>query len=68
MIDLIGDIHGHAFELVQLLNKLGYRLEDGSYYHPDRKVCFDIEAVLSNHNFTWLLLNKVLQVYSNIQL
>jgi len=40
MIDFIGDIHGHAFELVQLLNKLGYRLEDGAYYHPDRKVCF----------------------------
>ena len=23
-----------------LINKLGYRLEDGAYYHPDRSVCF----------------------------
>jgi hypothetical protein len=40
MIDLRGDIHGHADELVQLLNKLGYRKEGRSYYHSDRKVCF----------------------------
>ena len=40
MYDLIGDIHGHAAELKQLLEKLGYTLEDGSYRHPGREVIF----------------------------
>ena len=40
MYDLIGDIHGHATELKQLLEKLGYALEDGSYRHPGREVIF----------------------------
>jgi len=40
MYDLIGDIHGHADELVQLLDALGYEKGQGSYRHPDRKVVF----------------------------
>lgn len=40
MIDLIGDIHGHADELEQLLLKLGYKKGDQAYSHPDRKVLF----------------------------
>lgn len=40
MYDLIGDIHGHADELVQLLDTLGYRKSDGAYRHPERKVIF----------------------------
>ena len=40
MIDLIGDIHGHATELKNLLEKLGYALKDGTYTHPERKVVF----------------------------
>ena len=40
MYDLIGDIHGHATELKQLLQKLGYTLEEGGYRHPERKVIF----------------------------
>lgn len=40
MFDLIGDIHGHAQELTQLLNVLGYRKERGIYAHPERKVIF----------------------------
>lgn len=40
MYDLIGDIHGHATELKQLLRKLGYTLEEGGYRHPERKVIF----------------------------
>jgi hypothetical protein len=40
MYDLIGDIHGHADELAQLLDALGYKQADGSYHHPDRKVIF----------------------------
>lgn len=40
MYDLIGDIHGHADELVQLLELLGYERAEGSYRHPDRKVIF----------------------------
>ena len=40
MTDIIGDIHGHADELVELLNKLGYEKEDGVYTHSTRKVLF----------------------------
>jgi hypothetical protein len=40
MYDLIGDIHGHADELVQLLEVLGYRKHGTTYSHPERKVIF----------------------------
>jgi len=40
MLDLIGDIHGHADALKSLLTKLGYEPENGVYSHPDRKVLF----------------------------
>jgi hypothetical protein len=40
MYDLIGDIHGHADELIQLLEKLGYRKRQKVYGHPERKVIF----------------------------
>jgi len=40
MIDLIGDIHGHADKLEELLLKLGYAKNNGAYSHPDRKVLF----------------------------
>ena len=39
MYDLIGDTHGHATELAQLLTKLGYtKNRVGVYEHPTRKV------------------------------
>ena len=40
MIDFIGDIHGHADKLKQLLEKMGYTRQNGGYAHPDRKVVF----------------------------
>jgi hypothetical protein len=40
MIDLIGDIHGHADKLEELLLKLGYVKISGAYSHPSRKVLF----------------------------
>ena len=40
MIDFIGDIHGHADKLEELLLKLGYSKNKGAYSHPDRKVLF----------------------------
>jgi hypothetical protein len=40
MYDLIGDIHGHADELVKLLETLGYQKVQGVYRHPERKVIF----------------------------
>ena len=40
MIDLIGDIHGHATELEALLTKLGYTKINGVFTHPTRKVLF----------------------------
>lgn len=40
--DIIGDIHGHADELLELLNKLGYTDQGDCYKHPesDRKAIF----------------------------
>lgn len=40
MYDLIGDIHGHADELVQLLEVLGYQKVQKVYRHPERKAIF----------------------------
>ena len=40
MIDLIGDVHGYADELEELLTKLGYSKKDNYYSHPERKVLF----------------------------
>jgi hypothetical protein len=40
MIDFIGDIHGYADKLIQLLEKLGYSNKNGVYSHPTRKVLF----------------------------
>ncbi len=40
MIDFIGDIHGHADKLIELLEKLGYSLKNGVYGHATRKVFF----------------------------
>lgn len=40
MIDLIGDIHGHAETLEKLLQKLGYTKKNNYYSHPERKVLF----------------------------
>jgi hypothetical protein len=40
MIDLIGDIHGHADKLEELLLKLCYNKSNGVYSHPNRKVLF----------------------------
>ena len=38
MYDIIGDIHGHADKLIELLIKLGYKDQNGSWSHPTRKV------------------------------
>jgi len=40
MYDLIGDIHGHADELEQLLSALGYQKQYGVYRHPKRRVIY----------------------------
>lgn len=40
MYDIIGDIHGHGDELVQLLTALGYEHSQGHFQHPERKVIF----------------------------
>jgi hypothetical protein len=38
--DLIGDIHGYSEPLVELLEKLDYRVTNGVYRHPHRQVIF----------------------------
>jgi hypothetical protein len=40
MIDFIGDIHGYADKLEELLLKLGYKKSKGTYSHPNRKALF----------------------------
>lgn len=40
MYDLIGDIHGHATELHELLQRLGYREHQGVYSQTGRQVVF----------------------------
>lgn len=40
MIDLIGDVHGHADHLKALLTKLGYSCRNGCYFHTERKALF----------------------------
>jgi hypothetical protein len=40
MHDLIGDIHGHADALLQLLKSIGYSRQKGVYRHPERQAIF----------------------------
>jgi hypothetical protein len=40
MIDFIGDVHGHADKLKELLVKMGYQYRNGTYSHPERKIIF----------------------------
>ena len=40
MYDVIGDIHGHAVELKQLLKKMGYEKSGNCFQHPTRKALF----------------------------
>ncbi|MGB3623359.1 MAG: metallophosphoesterase [Ketobacter sp.] len=38
--DIIGDVHGCAPSLIELLQKLGYTLHDGVWHNPGRKAVF----------------------------
>lgn len=38
--DVIGDVHGHARKLVDLLAVMGYEIEDGAWSHPKRQAVF----------------------------
>ena len=40
MCDIIGDIHGHANALINILEKLGYDCSKNHYSHPHRKIIF----------------------------
>lgn len=40
MYDIIGDIHGHADELIELLERMGYDRRRGYYSHPTRTAVF----------------------------
>lgn len=36
--DIIGDVHGHADELHELLHELGYRRTSRTLLHPERRL------------------------------
>ena len=38
--DIIGDIHGYADTLEELLGRLGYEKSEGTFQHPERRVIF----------------------------
>ncbi|WP_299022168.1 metallophosphoesterase [uncultured Photobacterium sp.] len=64
--DLIGDIHGHAGELIKLLGKLGYADSGDGYSHPKRKVIFlgdfiDRGEHLSQHEELLLMVMKMVE-------
>lgn len=40
MYDIIGDIHGHAAELRELLHAMGYVERTGTFRHPERQAVF----------------------------
>jgi len=40
MYDVIGDVHGHAEELVELLERMGYRRHGGAFRHAERSAIF----------------------------
>jgi hypothetical protein len=40
MMDIIGDVHGHADKLEALLQQLGYVKSNGAYAQAGRKVFF----------------------------
>ena len=40
MYDIIGDIHGHADELIELLDQLGYERHEGTFRHSTRTAVF----------------------------
>jgi hypothetical protein len=40
LYDIIGDLHGHADELAELLAKMDYENHDGVWSHPDRIAIF----------------------------
>ncbi len=40
MYDIIGDVHGYADQLSNLLKKMGYLLVNNCYSHPTRKAVF----------------------------
>ena len=65
--DIIGDIHGHADVLIELLEKLGYSETQTGYAHPERKALFlgdfiDRGEHLAQHR---KLLNIVMKMVKN---
>lgn len=61
MYDLIGDIHGHASELVKLLAALGYSKHKGVYKHPERQAIFLGDFIDRGPPINWgeLVLNSI---------
>lgn len=62
--DIIGDVHGHFNDLVELLEKLGYKKDENEVYsHKERKVIFlgDYIDRGKNQEKTILLIKKMVE-------
>lgn len=61
--DIIGDIHGYASKLEDLLKSMGYQINDqGFYQHSDRTVIFVGDFV-----DRWKYIGKYIEeIYGNI--
>jgi hypothetical protein len=63
--DIIGDVHGCREELEELLEKLGYKYDDGLYLHPlERKPVFLGDIIDRGPDSLWIL-NLVLNLCQN---
>lgn len=58
MYDIIGDIHGQADKLYNILALLGYHCVDGIYRHPTRKAIF-LGDFINKGPATWAVLQTV---------
>ncbi len=65
--DIIGDIHGHARELVDLLNRLGYQDNGICFCHPDGNQAIFVGDLINRGPETIGVLNIVKAMHKNMQ-
>ena len=64
-VDVIGDVHGMYDELIILLEKLGYSLEDGVPIHPDNRKLLFLGDLIDRGNKSIEVLKLVMDSVNN---